>query len=175
MSSTGVSACPCMLSKMDGDTAGPRALCVVGVVRANRVCPAAVSGFRNLKAFQPPTVWLSRVLPAWAVVARGGAHVDRDTEEAERKIREDDFTLEDSESVAHHQENGPNRANPRFPGMGLKEALAQRDAVDEGQVRVEAIINSITPIHQRQPQEAQLRRGSGTKVEELFESGFVRC
>jgi signal recognition particle subunit SRP54 len=100
-----------------------------------------------------------------------------DAEKLERKIREDDFTLEDfRDQLRTIKKMGPlEQILGMLPGMGnLKEALASRDAVDEGQLgRVEAIINSMTPKERRNhaiingSRRKRIAKGSGTTVEEV--------
>jgi signal recognition particle subunit SRP54 len=169
-----------VLSKMDGDARGGAALSVVGVVGVPIAFVGSGERIQDLEPFHPDRV-VSRVLGMGDVLsliekAEEAVSIE-DAEKLERKIREDDFTLEDfRDQLRTIKKMGPiEQILGMLPGMGnLKEALAQRDAVDEGQLaRVEAIINSMTPKERRNhaiingSRRKRIAKGSGTKVEEV--------
>ncbi len=88
-----------------------------------------------------------------------------DAENLEEKIRKNEFTLEDfREQLRTIKKMGPlEQILGMLPGMGgLKQAMAGREGLDEGQLgRIEAMISSMTPkeraqpsAHQRQPPQA---------------------
>jgi signal recognition particle subunit SRP54 len=169
-----------VLSKMDGDARGGAALSVVGVVGVPIAFVGSGERLQDLEPFHPDRV-VSRVLGMGDVLsliekAEEAVSIE-DAEKLERKIREDDFTLEDfRDQLRTIKKMGPiEQILGMLPGMGnLKEALAQRDAVDEGQLaRVEAIINSMTPKERRNhaiingSRRKRIAKGSGTKVEEV--------
>jgi signal recognition particle subunit SRP54 len=169
-----------VLSKMDGDARGGAALSVVGVVGVPITFVGSGERLQDLEPFHPDRV-VSRVLGMGDVLsliekAEEAVSIE-DAEKLERKIREDDFTLEDfRDQLRTIKKMGPiEQILGMLPGMGnLKEALAQRDAVDEGQLgRVEAIINSMTPKERRNhaiingSRRKRIAKGSGTKVEEV--------
>ena len=169
-----------VLSKMDGDARGGAALSVVGVVGVPIAFVGSGERLQDLEPFHPDRV-VSRVLGMGDVLsliekAEEAVSIE-DAEKLERKIREDDFTLEDfRDQLRTIKKMGPiEQILGMLPGMGnLKEALAQREAVDEGQLgRVEAIINSMTPKERRNhaiingSRRKRIAKGSGTKVEEV--------
>jgi signal recognition particle subunit SRP54 len=169
-----------VLSKMDGDARGGAALSVVGVVGVPIAFVGSGERLQDLEPFHPDRV-VSRVLGMGDVLsliekAEEAVSIE-DAEKLERKIREDDFTLEDfRDQLRTIKKMGPlEQILGMLPGMGnLKEALAQRDAVDEGQLgRIEAIINSMTPKERRNhaiingSRRKRIAKGSGTKVEEV--------
>ena len=169
-----------VLSKMDGDARGGAALSVVGVVGVPIAFVGSGERLQDLEPFHPDRV-VSRVLGMGDVLsliekAEEAVSVE-DAEKLERKIREDDFTLEDfRDQLRTIKKMGPiEQILGMLPGMGnLKEALAQRDAVDEGQLgRIEAIINSMTAKERRNhaiingSRRKRIAKGSGTKVEEV--------
>ena len=100
-----------------------------------------------------------------------------DAEKLERKIRRDEFTLEDfRDQLRTIKKMGPlEQILGMLPGMGqIKELAANRDAVDDKQLgRIEAMINSMTPRERRNHQvingscRKRIARGSGTSVEEV--------
>ena len=169
-----------VLSKMDGDARGGAALSVVGVVGVPIAFVGSGERLQDLEPFHPDRV-VSRVLGMGDVLsliekAEEAVSVE-DAEKLERKIREDDFTLEDfRDQLRTIKKMGPiEQILGMLPGMGnLKEALAQRDAVDEGQLgRIEAIINPMTAKERRNhaiingSRRKRIAKGSGTKVEEV--------
>src|SRR5205823_14898360 len=100
-----------------------------------------------------------------------------DAEKLEKKIRLDDFTLEDfRDQLRTIRKMGPlEQIIGMLPGMGaIKELKQQREQVDDKQLlRVEAIINSMTPKERRNHQlingqrRKRIAKGSGTTVEEV--------
>jgi signal recognition particle subunit SRP54 len=100
-----------------------------------------------------------------------------DAEKLERKIRQNDFTLEDfRDQLRTIKKMGPiEQIIGMLPGMGnLKELAATREKVDDKQLaRVEAIINSMTAKERRNHQllngsrRKRIAKGSGTSVEEI--------
>ncbi len=100
-----------------------------------------------------------------------------DAEKLERKIRNNEFTLEDfRDQLRTIKKMGPlEQILGMIPGLGnLKELTANREKVDEGQLsRVEAIINSMTVKERRNHQllngsrRKRIAKGSGTSVEEV--------
>jgi signal recognition particle subunit SRP54 len=100
-----------------------------------------------------------------------------EAEQLEKKVRLDDFTLEDfRDQLRTIRKMGPlEHILGLLPGMGnLKELTKQREQLDDKQVfRIEAIINSMTPAERRRhdiingSRRKRIARGSGTSVEEV--------
>ena len=100
-----------------------------------------------------------------------------DAEKLERKIRRDEFTLEDfRDQLRTIRKMGPiEQILGMLPGMGaIKELKAQKEQVDEKQMlRVEAIINSMTAEERRRQhiingsRRKRIAKGSGTSVEDV--------
>jgi len=169
-----------VLTKLDGDARGGAALSVVSVVG---VPIAFVGNGERLQDFEPfqPERLVSRVLGMGDVLSFiEKAEQAISTEGAaklERKIREDDFTLEDfRDQLGALRRMGPlDQILGMLPGMGaLRDLNKSRSEVDEGQLaRVEAIINSMTPRERRNHQiingsrRRRIARGSGTSVEDV--------
>jgi signal recognition particle subunit SRP54 len=169
-----------VLSKMDGDARGGAALSVVGVVGVPIAFVGSGERLQDLEPFHPDRV-VSRVLGMGDVLsliekAEEAVSIE-DAEKLERKIRQDDFTLEDfRDQLQTIKKMGPlEHILGMLPGMGnLKELTANREKVDDKQLgHVEAIINSMTPKERRNHQlingsrRKRIAKGSGTSVEEV--------
>jgi len=169
-----------ILSKTDGDARGGAALSVVGVVGVPIAFAGSGERLQDLEPFHPDRV-VSRVLgmgDVLSLIEKTEAAVSiEDAEKLERKIRQDDFTLEDfRDQLRTIKKMGPlEQILGMLPGMGqIKELAANRDAVDDKQLgRVEAIINSMTARERRNHQlingsrRKRIARGSGTTVEDV--------
>jgi signal recognition particle subunit SRP54 len=169
-----------VLSKMDGDARGGAALSVVGVVGVPIAFVGSGERLQDLEPFHPDRV-VSRVLGMGDVLsliekAEEAVSIE-DAEKLERKIRQDDFTLEDfRDQLRTIKKMGPlEQILGMIPGMGgMKELSAGREQIDDKQLgRVEAIINSMTPKERRNHQlisgsrRKRIAKGSGTSVEEI--------
>jgi signal recognition particle subunit SRP54 len=169
-----------VLTKMDGDARGGAALSVVGVVGVPIAFVGSGERLQDLEPFHPDRV-VSRVLGMGDVLsliekAEEAVSIE-DAAKLERKIRQDDFTLEDfRDQLRTIKKMGPlEQILGMLPGMGsLKEMTEARGQVDDKQLaRVEAIINSMTPKERRNHQlingqrRKRIAKGSGTSVEEV--------
>ncbi|MEN3337565.1 MAG: signal recognition particle subunit [Acidobacteriota bacterium] len=169
-----------VLSKMDGDARGGAALSVVGVVGVPIAFVGSGERLQDLEPFHPDRV-VSRVLgmgDVLSLIEKAEEAVSaEDAEKLERKLRLDDFTLEDfRDQLRTIKKMGPiEQILGMLPGMGnIKELAASREKIDDKQLdRVEAIINSMTPHERRNHQlisgsrRKRIARGSGTSVEEI--------
>jgi signal recognition particle subunit SRP54 len=169
-----------VLTKMDGDARGGAALSVVGVVGVPIAFVGSGERLQDLEPFHPDRV-VSRVLGMGDVLsliekAEEAVSIE-DAEKLERKIRKDEFTLEDfRDQLRTIKKMGPlEQILGMLPGMGsLKEMTAARGQVDDKQLgRVEAIINAMTPKERANHQlingsrRKRIAKGSGTSVEEV--------
>jgi signal recognition particle subunit SRP54 len=169
-----------VLSKMDGDARGGAALSVVGVVGVPIAFVGSGERLQDLEPFHPDRV-VSRVLgmgDVLSLIEKAEEAVSfEDAEKLERKVRLDDFTLEDfRDQLRTIKKMGPlEQIIGMLPGMGnIKELAANREKIDDKQLgRVEAIINSMTPKERRNHQlisgsrRKRIAKGSGTSVEEI--------
>jgi signal recognition particle subunit SRP54 len=169
-----------VLTKMDGDARGGAALSVVGVVGVPIAFVGSGERLQDLEPFHPDRV-VSRVLGMGDVLTliekAEQAVSEEDAQKLERKIRLDEFTLEDfRDQLRTIRKMGPlEHILGLIPGMGnLKELSKQREEIDDRQIlRVEAIINSMTPMERRRhdiingSRRKRIARGSGTSVEEV--------
>jgi signal recognition particle subunit SRP54 len=169
-----------VLSKMDGDARGGAALSVVGVVGVPIAFVGSGERLQDLEPFHPDRV-VSRVLGMGDVLsliekAEEAVSVE-DAEKLERKLRHDEFTLEDfRDQLRTIKKMGPiEQILGMLPGMGnIKELAASRGKIDDKQFdHVEAIINSMTPYERQNHQlisgsrRKRIAKGSGTSVEEI--------
>src|SRR6478752_4846158 len=138
-----------VLSKTDGDARGGAALSVVGVVGVPIAFVGSGERLEDLEPFYPDRV-VSRVLGMGDVLsliekAEEAVSVE-DAEKLEKKIRLDEFTLEDfRDQLRTIRKMGPlEQILGMIPGLGaMKELKQQREQIDDKQLlRVEAIINS---------------------------------
>jgi signal recognition particle subunit SRP54 len=169
-----------VLSKMDGDARGGAALSVVGVVGVPIAFVGSGERLQDLEPFHPERV-VSRVLgmgDVLSLIEKAEEAVSlEDAEKLEKKIRLDEFTLEDfRDQLRTIKKMGPlEQILGMLPGMGnLKELAASREKVDDKQLaHVEAIINSMTAKERRNHQlingsrRKRIAKGSGTSVEEV--------
>ena len=132
----------------------------------------------DLEPFHPDRV-VSRLLgmgDVLSLIEKAEAAIDvEDAEKLERKLRSNDFTLEDfRDQLRTIRKMGPLESIiGMIPGMGsIKELAANKP--DESQLnRVEAIIGSMTPGERRNHQiitgsrRKRIAKGSGTSVEEV--------
>jgi signal recognition particle subunit SRP54 len=169
-----------VLTKMDGDARGGAALSVVGVVGVPIAFAGSGERLQDLEPFHPDRV-VSRVLgmgDVLSLIEKAEAAVSlEDAENLEAKIRKNEFTLEDfREQLRTIKKMGPlEQILGMLPGMGgIKQAMAGRDGLDEGQLgRIEAMISSMTPKERANHQiingsrRKRIAKGSGTSVEEI--------
>ncbi|MGB4507824.1 MAG: signal recognition particle protein [Syntrophomonadaceae bacterium] len=167
-----------ILTKLDGDTRGGAALSVKAVTG----CPIKYVGMGEkldaLEIFHPDRM-ASRILgmgDILSLVEKAQATFDQEkAREMERKIRQQEFTLEDFlQQMQQMRSMGPlEDLLGMIPGMG-KQMKDIKGQVDEKELaRVEAIIQSMTPSERRDPsiingsRKKRIARGSGTRVQEV--------
>jgi signal recognition particle subunit SRP54 len=169
-----------VLTKMDGDARGGAALSVVGVVGVPIAFVGSGERLQDLEPFHPDRV-VSRVLGMGDVLTliekAEQAITQDDAAKLEQKLRLDDFNLEDfRDQLRMVRKMGPlEHIIGLIPGMGnLRELSKSREEIDDKQVlRIEAIINSMTPRERRAhhiingSRRKRIARGSGTSVEEV--------
>lgn len=167
-----------VLTKLDGDTRGGAALSVKAVTG----CPIKFVGMgEKMDALEPfyPDRMASRILgmgDILSLVEKAQANIDEQkAREMERKIRKQEFTLEDfMDQMQQVRSMGPlEDLLGMIPGMGsqMKDLKGQVDEKELG--RIEAIIKSMTPQERRDPsiingsRKKRIARGSGTRVQEV--------
>lgn len=165
-----------VLTKLDGDARGGAALSVKAVT--GRPIKFAATG-EKLDALEPfyPDRMASRILgmgDVLTLIEKAQAQVDEEkARELEKKMRKAEFTLDDFlDQLRQIRKMGPlEDLLKMIPGMGQKLKGIQ---IDERQlVRVEAIIQSMTPKERQDPSVINFSRrkriaaGSGTTVTDV--------
>ncbi len=167
-----------VLTKLDGDARGGAALSVVSVVGVPIAFAGSGERLEDLEPFHPERV-VSRVLgmgDVLSLIERAEAAIDvQDAERLEEKIRANEFTLEDfRDQLKTIRKMGPiEQIMGMLPGMGHLKSLAANKPDDKQIMRIEAIINSMTPDERRKQhiingsRRKRIAKGSGTSVEEV--------
>jgi len=169
-----------ILTKLDGDARGGAALSVKTVTG----CPIKFIGVgEKLEALEPfyPDRMAARILgmgDVLSLIEKAQATFDQEkAKELERKLRKQEFTLEDFLAQIHQVRSmGPlEQVLSLIPGLsGAKQFRKIQEELDEKElVYIEAIINSMTPEERRNPsiingsRRKRIARGSGTTVQEV--------
>ncbi len=167
-----------ILTKLDGDSRGGAALSVKAVTG----CAIKFVGMgEKLDALEPfyPDRMASRILgmgDVLSLVEKAQANIDQDkAREMERKIREQEFTLEDFlDQMQQVKSMGPlDELLGMIPGMGKKLKGMSTSFDDKEIVHIEAIIQSMTIDERRNPsiingsRKKRIARGSGTRVQDV--------
>ena len=167
-----------ILTKMDGDARGGAALSVVSVVGVPIVFIGSGERLEDLEPFHPERI-VSRLLgmgDVLSLIERAEEAIQvEDAERLEQKIRANEFTLEDfRDQLKTIKKMGPlEQVIGMLPGMGNLKALADNKPDEKQVMRVEAIINSMTPDERRKQhiingsRRKRIAKGSGTSVEEV--------
>jgi signal recognition particle subunit SRP54 len=165
-----------VLTKMDGDSRGGAALSIKSVT--NRPIKFLSTG-EKLDALEPfyPERMASRILGMGDVVSLvEKAQETIDVEQAqklEKKLRKNEFTLEDFyNQLQQIKKMGPLE---QILGMipGLNKQLKGVQVDDKAFTKIEAIINSMTPLERKKPQiingsrRRRISNGSGTRIQDV--------
>ena len=166
-----------VLSKADGDARGGAALSVVSVVGVPIAFVGNGERLDDLELFHADRI-VSRILgmgDVLSLVEKAEQAVSREeADRLERKIRRNEFTLEDfRDQLQAVRRMGPlEQLAGLLPGMGS--ARAQSGELDDGQLtQVEAVINSMTRRERRYhrlidgSRRRRIARGCGRSVEEV--------
>jgi signal recognition particle subunit SRP54 len=165
-----------VLTKLDGDTRGGAALSIRKVVER----PIKFVGVgEKLDALEPfhPDRMASRILGMGDILTlaeKAQEEFDEaEAEKLERKMRKNQFTLEDFYSQLQHiKKLGPlSSVVEMIPGIG--KMMRGQELDDKAFVRLEAIIQSMTPEEREKPaiingsRRNRIARGSGTTVQDV--------
>ena len=165
-----------VLTKLDGDARGGAALSVRAVTGRPILYVGVGEKLDALEEFHPDRM-ASRILgmgDMLSLIERAEGQLDKEqSEELERKIRKNEFTLDDlNDQIKQIRKMGSMRSIlGMLPGIGKQVREAQ---IDEGQLdRVQAIILSMTPKERREPavidgsRRKRIAAGSGTSVQQV--------
>jgi signal recognition particle subunit SRP54 len=167
-----------ILTKLDGDARGGAALSIKAVTQRPIKFVGIGEKLDAWEVFHPDRM-ASRILGMGDVLTliekTQAAFDELEAEALEKKLRKDEFTLEDFRQQLHQiKRMGPlEDIVGMIPGLGkLKGIKAFRP--DEGQlVRLEAIVNSMTVTERRNPRiingsrRLRIAKGSGTTVQDV--------
>jgi len=168
-----------ILTKMDGDARGGAALSIKSVTQKSIKFIGTGEKLDALEAFHPDRM-ASRILgmgDVLTLIEKAEAAIDeRKAKELEKKIRKDSFTLEDfRDQLQQVRKMGSLESIlGMIPGLPKKmKAAGGLDFDEKGLIRVEAIINSMTPKERANymiidgSRRLRIARGSGTSVQEI--------
>jgi len=168
-----------ILTKMDGDARGGAALSIKSVTQKPIKFIGVGEKLDALEVFHPERM-ASRILGMGDVLTliekAEAAFDEKKAKELARKIRKDTFTLEDfRDQIQQVRKMGSLESLlGMIPGLSKKiKGMGSLDVEDKELVRVEAIINSMTPKERENPmilngsRRLRIARGSGTTVQEV--------
>jgi signal recognition particle subunit SRP54 len=168
-----------VLTKMDGDARGGAALSIRKVTGAPVKFVGVGEKYDALEPFLPDRI-VGRILgmgDVLGLIERAEKTIDeKKARELERKLREDDFTLEDfRDQLKQIRKMGSlEQIMGMLPKVGPFAQLPKDTQVNEGQLKsVEAIINSMTAQERANHnmidgrRRKRIARGSGTTVQEV--------
>jgi len=168
-----------ILTKLDGDARGGAALSIRKVTGAPVKFAGVGEKYDALEAFHPERI-VSRILgmgDVLTLIEKAEKTIDeKQARELQRKLREDDFSLEDfRDQLRQIRKMGSvEQIMGMLPKMGPFSKLPKDAQVDEKQLgRTEAIINSMTAAERADhdlidgKRRKRIARGSGTSVQEV--------
>ncbi len=165
-----------VMSKLDGDARGGAALSVKAVTGKPILFASTGEKLPDFQAFHPDRM-AQRILgmgDVLSLIEQAGRQIDEDdAKDLERKLRRNEFTLEDFlKQMKMIRRMGPlSKVMGMLPGVGSQLKDAQID--DREMDRVEAIILSMTPKERRHPElikggrRLRIAKGSGTTVQQV--------
>ncbi|MBR9981923.1 MAG: signal recognition particle protein [Desulfatitalea sp.] len=167
-----------VLSKMDGDARGGAALSIRSITGKPIKFVGVGEKLGDLEAFHPERM-ASRILgmgDMLTMIEKAQAVVDTEQAAAlEKKLRRNQFTLEDfrDQLVQVRKMGSLTDLIGMIPGMGKLKQMKNLDVDESELVRVEAIINSMTPGERYQysiingSRRRRIAKGSGTTVQDV--------
>ena len=166
-----------VLTKMDGDARGGAALSIRAVTGKPIKFLSVGEKLNQLEVFHPDRM-ASRILGMGDVVSLVEKAQDAiDEEQAlklEKKLSRNEFTLvEFYDQLQQIKKMGPLQDILAMMPGGVGKAMKGVQVDDKALVRVEAIINSMTPDEKRRPKilngsrKKRISRGSGTSVQDV--------
>ena len=167
-----------ILTKMDGDARGGAALSIQSVTETPIIYVGVGEKLDALEAFHPDRM-ASRILgmgDVLTLIEKAQTSFDeKKARELERKIRKDDFTLEDFvDQIRQLRKMGPlEDLLKMIPGVGKIKGGVDLQGGEQELVKTEAIINSMTRKERLDhtiingSRRLRIAKGSGTKVQDV--------
>jgi signal recognition particle subunit SRP54 len=163
---------------MDGDARGGAALSIRSITQKPIKFVGVGEKLNDLEVFHPDRM-ASRILgmgDMLTMIEKAQEAVDvKEAAALERKLRKNQFTLDDFKNqLAQVRKMGSlSDIMGMIPGMGKLKQMKNFEVDDRELVRIEAIINSMTPQERRQhaiingSRRKRIARGSGTTVQDV--------
>jgi signal recognition particle subunit SRP54 len=167
-----------VLTKMDGDARGGAALSIKSITDKPIKFIGVGEKLSDLEAFHPDRM-ASRILgmgDVLTIIEKAQAVVDeKKAAELEKKLRKNAFTLEDfrDQMIQIRKMGSMSELIKMIPGMGKIKQLKNMEVDEKELVKIEAIINSMTPGERRQhtlikgSRRKRIAKGSGTSVQDI--------
>ncbi|MES0446631.1 MAG: signal recognition particle protein [Desulfobacterales bacterium] len=167
-----------VLTKMDGDARGGAAISIKSITDKPIKFIGVGEKLSDLEPFHPDRM-SSRILgmgDVLTMIEKAQATVDeKKAAELEKKLRKSQFTLEDfRDQMTQIRKMGSlSDLLNMIPGMGQNKHLKNLEVDDKELVKIEAIINSMTPLERRQhtlikgSRRKRIAKGSGTSVQDI--------
>jgi len=167
-----------VLTKMDGDARGGAALSIKAITQKPIKFVGVGEKLNDLEVFHPDRM-ASRILgmgDVLTMIERAQEAVDvKEAAALEKKLRKNQFTLDDFKNqLAQVRKMGSlSDLIGMIPGMGKLKQMKNFEVDDKELVRIEAIINSMTPHERRQhavingSRRKRIANGSGTSVQDV--------
>jgi len=166
-----------VLTKMDGDARGGAAISINAVTGKPIKFIGVGETLSDLERFHPERM-ASRILgmgDVLTMIEKAQATIDeKKAAELEKKLRKNQFTLEDfrNQMVQIRKMGSLSDLLGMIPGLNRKQLKHMK--VDDGElVRIEAIINSMTPQERQQhgiingSRRKRIAKGSGTSIQDV--------
>ena len=167
-----------VLTKMDGDARGGAAISIKTVTQKPIKFIGVGEKLSELEPFHPERM-ASRILgmgDVLTMIEKAQSVMDeKKAAELEKKLRKSQFTLEDfrDQMVQIRKMGSFSDLINMIPGMGNVKQLKNLQVDDREFVRIEAMINSMTPHERRQhtiingSRRKRIAKGSGTRVQDV--------
>jgi signal recognition particle subunit SRP54 len=167
-----------ILTKMDGDARGGAALSIKSITQKPIKFVGVGEKLSDLEVFHPDRM-ASRILgmgDVMTMIEKAQEAVDiKEAAALEKKLRKNQFTLDDFKNqLAQVRKMGSlSDLIGMIPGMGKLKQMKNFEVDDKELVRIEAIINSMTPQERRQhaiingSRRKRIAGGSGTTVQDV--------
>ena len=167
-----------VLTKMDGDARGGAALSIKEITGKPIKFIGVGEKLNELEPFHPDRL-ASSILgmgDVLTLIEKAQDLVDeKKAAELEKKLRKSQFTLEDfrDQMLQIRKMGSLGDIMKMIPGMGKLKQMKNMDMDDKELVRIEAIINSMTPLERRRhgiingSRRRRIAKGSGTRVQDV--------
>jgi signal recognition particle subunit SRP54 len=167
-----------VLTKMDGDARGGAALSIKAITQKPIKFIGVGEKPNDFEVFHPDRM-ASRILgmgDVLTIIEKAQAVVDaKQAENLEKKLRKNQFTLEDFRDQLRQVRKMGSLKDiiGMIPGMGKLKQLKNMEVDESEFVRIEAIINSMTPQERQQyniingSRRRRIAKGSGTVVQDV--------